>query len=245
MIAEIKGKLNDSRFDKAERLEDALTGNVFGNLRYLPLTKGLKRILKDGIFPQKQAEIFDNIDAEKWDDKIEFWPTYKESEPDILITFDNLVVLIEVKYNSPLSSCDQLERYAELLGFIAEDKEKVLILIADEKEARSIYEENVTNEGLSTLGNIPFGYLTWQKTLDVLNMIKNNGVLDGFEEVIVNDLIELLDLKGFGGFRSFDIGGLSVDKTEMWFFDDSVAVINDFSFLINLTVERGMYYEFG
>ena len=49
MIAEIKGKLSSTGSNLTNRLEDDLTGNFFGNLRYMSFNKGLKLILMQGI----------------------------------------------------------------------------------------------------------------------------------------------------------------------------------------------------
>ena len=40
MIAEIRGKISHTSSNLTERLEDHLTGNVFGSLRYLPFSLG-------------------------------------------------------------------------------------------------------------------------------------------------------------------------------------------------------------
>ena len=51
MIAEIKGKVNKQNTNLTELREDELTGNFFGNMRYIPFAKGLKKILKNAIRP--------------------------------------------------------------------------------------------------------------------------------------------------------------------------------------------------
>jgi hypothetical protein len=45
MIAEIHNKLSATGSNLHDRLEDQLTGNVFGTLRYLPYSQGLHVIL--------------------------------------------------------------------------------------------------------------------------------------------------------------------------------------------------------
>lgn len=45
MIGEIKGKISSTGSNLNDRLEDDLTGNVFGNLRYMSFNHGLKQIL--------------------------------------------------------------------------------------------------------------------------------------------------------------------------------------------------------
>ncbi|WP_179863669.1 hypothetical protein [Bacillus toyonensis] len=45
MIAEIHGKISSDSSNLSERLEDKLTGDIFGSLRYLPYLKGLYQLL--------------------------------------------------------------------------------------------------------------------------------------------------------------------------------------------------------
>ena len=244
MIAEIKGKLNDSRLSEAERLEDELTGNFFGCLRYIPFSKGLKHILKS-IYPPKLAWISDVINIEKWFENTRFWDNKnQEGEPDILLEFDNVVILIEVKYNSGLSSPDQLEKYGELLHRISAGREKILILLAQEREASTIYNSNITDKERSLINDVLFGYMTWQKIYDTLKTLETVCALNQFEQVIINDLINLLNKKGFEGFRSFDIGGLVADSSINWLFDYNTVDTKSFSFSCEQKVERGLYYEF-
>jgi len=239
MIAEIHNK--SGVITKGS--EDELTGNFFGSLRYLSFNKGLKPILKSSIRPQKCAALLERIYEEKWDDRIEFW-LQDTCEPDILISFDDLDMIIEVKYKSGLSSEDQLEKYGDLLIRRSGDKDKVIFLLADDKDAYRIYNENVTNRKKSLLGEIPFGYMTWQNVYDALIELGNCDILNTFDRVIISDLTKLLCKKGFEGFRNFEVGGLTVKSDETWEFDDSFIVINDFSFEIEKNIERGLYYEF-
>ncbi|MEK4246582.1 hypothetical protein MKZ20_14770 [Psychrobacillus sp. FSL K6-2684] len=48
MIAEIRGKISRSGSNLTERLEDNLTGNVFGALRYLPYERGNGKDFDEG-----------------------------------------------------------------------------------------------------------------------------------------------------------------------------------------------------
>ena len=234
MIAEVENKGKWETINS----EDELTGNFFGNLRYLPFNKGLKRILI-GTNPPELGKTFDRIDIEDWADCIHFWKRENEVEPDVLIEFDNTVILIEVKYNSGLSSPDQLVKYGKLLSNFSGERKKILILLALEGNARRIYDEFVE---INKAKDLKFGYITWQKAFDILTNI--NG-LSIYESVIVNDLVKLLNKKGFGGFRNFDVSRNTIDKTEMWTFDCLDNATNEFSFILERSVERNLYYEFG
>jgi hypothetical protein len=68
MIAEIYGKAHK----QTEGSEDELTGNFFGNLRYLSFNVGLKHILQRGLYPNKLADIFDDLDIDSFTDNISY-----------------------------------------------------------------------------------------------------------------------------------------------------------------------------
>ena len=231
MIAEIENK-------ESNNSEDELTGNFFGNLRYISFNKGLKQVLKNCVGSQRLKDVIDNIHAEKWDDKVVFWGRYTEGEPDVLLEFNNAVIVIEVKFNSDLSSSDQLDKYLKLLDNRAGDREKILILLAREGAARNIYNKHMET---GAADNALIGYLSWQKALDALN-IKD---LCPFESVIINDVKKLLEIKGFGDFRNFDVSSMAVDRSEFWSFDCIGSATNEFSFAVKQNVERRLYYEFG
>ena len=59
MIAEIKGKVNMQNTNLTSLREDELTGNFFGNLRYIPFAKGLKKVLRNAIRPTALQSMID------------------------------------------------------------------------------------------------------------------------------------------------------------------------------------------
>ena len=148
LIAEIKGKISNTGSNLNDRLEDNLTGNVFGTLRYISFEKGLKKILIESISPKnsKAIDIIKNINVEGWDSNISFWPYDKEGELDVLLEFDSCIIGIEVKYLSGISSDDgitneiilskneekesiqQLARESRIISKKAVNREKILIL---------------------------------------------------------------------------------------------------------------------
>jgi len=241
MIAEIRNK---GSIDTSIS-EDELTGNLFGNLRYLPFDKGLQCILKNSIQPRLLDTLFDHIDSAEWSGNIDFWRRYDEGEPDVVLTFPNMLILVEVKYNSPLSSPDQLTKYCRLLDRVAGNKKKAIILLAREEDARNIYGENVTDAKRSRLNGIPFGYMTWQSVYDAIVGLVESGNLNQYEAVVLSDLINLLYNKGFEGFRQMTVSDLAIDRENLWAFDDSDTVEGDFSFIFKKSIERGLCYEFG
>lgn len=52
MIAEIHGKISATGSNLSDRLEDKLTGDIFGSLRYLPFELGIGPILSAAQIPE-------------------------------------------------------------------------------------------------------------------------------------------------------------------------------------------------
>jgi len=108
MIADIRGKISRLGSNLTERLEDNLTGNVFDVLRYIPFSPILGEILVNAVYPNSIGEDIRDIQYGFWADKVQFWPYDREGEIDILIEFENMILGIEVKYTSGLSSDDDI-----------------------------------------------------------------------------------------------------------------------------------------
>ena len=98
MIAEINGKISSSGSNWNDRLEDQLTSDVFGALRYIPYNDGLKHIL-DLSKTINQDQIVDdmNIDTKRENqyigDDLLFWDKKSLSndicEPDLIFKLNN------------------------------------------------------------------------------------------------------------------------------------------------------------
>lgn len=257
MIAEIKGRVNTKNTNLTELREDELTGNFFGNMRYIPFTKGMKKVLKNAIRPvepQNLAELqnmIDEIDTYYWNDNIFLWDKVRENgnitEPDVRMDFSTVIIGIEVKYRSGLSSEDreddedisaensrnQLSREARALRLVGADKKKLLLLLADDLACAKII------QGIKIVDGVQLGYLSWQ---EVLIQLKKLTKLNDFEQLVVVDIIELLEKKGFLRFSGFEIDVSDISDKDFWNFN-SPKVMKRFSFEIDIIVEDG-YYEF-
>jgi hypothetical protein len=70
LIAEIEGKISSTGSNLSERLEDKLTGDFFGSLRYIPFNKVTKSILsKTKILKENYTQILDmvnKLDIDYW-----------------------------------------------------------------------------------------------------------------------------------------------------------------------------------
>jgi len=110
-VAEIHGKISETGTNLSERMEDLLTSDIFGCMRYLPAQKALIPLL------QTARSLHGNIltiRGEVIRVRYSFWPWLKLAnripcEPDVVLgleTEENQVhlVLIEAKYYSGLSS---------------------------------------------------------------------------------------------------------------------------------------------
>ncbi len=207
MIAELCGKIENNK-------EDELTGNFFGTLRYTGFEKILQPLLVKCIRPAELANMIKNIRGGYWDDKISFWPYDSPAEIDVLLDFEEILIGIEVKYQSGLSGDDQLEREAEILNRKANYREKILILLAPKETCFKIVTETRRKNIFNDFG-VNLCYISWE---DILNWLKKLSLTD-FDALIADDLIKLLKLKGFESFRSFEVVGELKSSKNLWTFD--------------------------
>lgn len=258
MIAEIKGKVSSYGSNLHDRLEDDLTGNVFGTLRYMSFNHGLKQILIQGIYPKNLSSVIKNIDEEEWSKCIKFWPYDKEGEIDVLIDFNDAMIGIEVKYLSGLSSDDnvnnnsldldetssekdndksinQLSREARIISRLGNNKKKILIFIADGEACREVY-NNVKSRDIIEK-DVELAYVSWQSILHGLESLKIDNV---YEKVIVSDLKDLLIKKGFESFKDF----IFEDRVEDNWYEFGVVKKSSVSFDIKEEIRGELYYEF-
>jgi hypothetical protein len=245
VIAEIKGKISSDGSNLSERLEDQLTSNIFGTLRYIPAEKGLLHILK-------RIKFFSQIEQNKWfaflssiqpnadSCDYNFWVKGQKSEIDLIIEFCKVTIGFEVKYRSALSSADQLEREAFDLLISNKLKEKFLILLGVEPEVNFI--AAITNNEKKLPHQINFGYLSWQDILLSLIEIHKNISLNEFEKLMVKDMIALLRKKKLERFTSFGELGNPVVKKNGFFYLENDNYF--FKLCEEILVTKGLHYEF-
>lgn len=262
MIAEIQGKISSTGSNLNERLEDNLTGNFFGTLRYMSFENGLKKILLQGVTPKNDnvIEIIKNINVEEWSDNISFWPYDKEGEIDVILDFDNCIIGIEVKYLSGISSDDdisndensfedkikedksiqQLARESRIISKKSPNKEKILIFIADQQSCIDVYKD-VTKRNIIEK-DVNLVYISWQNILEIM---KNLQCTNKYEKIIIDDLISLLTKKGFDQFKEFLIEDLIINEA-YYEFGDIKREINKYyiCFFNEKNIEGDLYYEF-
>lgn len=244
MIADIKGKLSRTGHNLNDMLEDNLTGNFFGALRYIPFDLALRNILSSGVYPSKVGDLIAKISADFWSDKIEFWPYDKEGEIDALLNFDDSVIGIEVKYASGLSSDDdidnsslideqsieaeksrnQLSRESRIVSRNGEGKTNILLFIANSDSCRNVYEDVINRNIISN--DVQMAYISWQSILVELGKLK----LDNrYYQVIIDDLISLLTKKGFEIFKDMQVNfDVDIDQEKFYSFYATDSSDSDF-----------------
>lgn len=260
MIAEINGKISKSGSNLNERLEDNLTGNVFGTLRYMSFENGMKQILLRGVTPKnnKLLDIINNINLGSWSENIKFWPYDKEGEIDILLEFENCIIGIEVKYLSGISSDDgisnemntdksdnkesiqQLARESRIISRKGNNKDKILIFIADQQACIDVYNDVIQRDIIEDDVNLV--YISWQS---ILESLKSLHICNEYEKIIINDLVKLLTKKGFEQFKDFLIEDIYIGDEYYDFGDTKTSTYRvDICFSTQEEIKGDLYYEF-
>ena len=216
MIAEIYHKFSTD-------LEDVLTGDFFGAMRYMPFNRGLNQIFKNYAVSEDPQVTHILSNAADDDFNFEFWKRSENGlvEIDGFIPLTSVEIGIEVKYRSGLSGGDQLEKEAQVLDEWCNGKEKLLILIGEAEEAKAIYIENKDKRGFR---DVHLAYLSWQ---DILLGLDQVLISSSYEKKMIEDLKTLLREKGFVSFEGFSIDQPVVDKDICWTMDGNDFVKSD------------------
>lgn len=194
MIAEIYHKFSTD-------LEDVLTGDFFGAMRYMPFNRGLNQIFKNYAVSEDPQVTHILSNAADDDFNFEFWKRSENGlvEIDGFIPLTSVGIGIEVKYRSGLSGGDQLEKEAQVLDEWCNGKEKLLILIGEAEEAKAIY---IENKDKRVFRDVHLAYLSWQ---DILLGLDQVLISSSYEKKMIEDLKTLLREKGFVSFEVFQL----------------------------------------
>lgn len=216
MIAEIYHKFSTD-------LEDVLTGDFFGAMRYMPFNRGLNQIFKNYAVNEDPQVTHILSNAADDDFNFEFWKRSENGlvEIDGFIPLTSVEIGIEVKYRSGLSGGDQLEKEAQVLDEWCNGKEKLLILIGEAEEAKAIY---IENKDKRVFRDVHLAYLSWQ---DILLGLDQVLISSSYEKKMIEDLKTLLREKGFVSFEGFSIDQPVVDKDICWTMDGNDFVKSD------------------
>ena len=216
MIAEIYHKFSTD-------LEDVLTGDFFGAMRYMPFNRGLNQIFKNYVVSEDPQVTHILSNAADDDFNFEFWKRSENGlvEIDGFIPLTSVGIGIEVKYRSGLSGGDQLEKEAQVLDEWCNGKEKLLILIGEAEEAKAIY---IENKDKRVFRDVHLAYLSWH---DILLGLDQVLISSSYEKKMIEDLKTLLREKGFVSFEGFSIDQPVVDKDICWTMDGNDFVKSD------------------
>lgn len=216
MIAEIYHKFSTD-------LEDVLTGDFFGAMRYMPFNRGLNQIFKNYAVSEDPQVTHILSNAADDDFNFEFWKRSENGlvEIDGFIPLTSVGIGIEVKYRSGLSGGDQLEKEAQVLDEWCNGKEKLLILIGEAEEEKAIY---IENKDKRVFRDVHLAYLSWQ---DILLGLDQVLISSSYEKKMIEDLKTLLREKGFVSFEGFSIDQPVVDKDICWTMDGNDFVKSD------------------
>lgn len=216
MIAEIYHKFSTD-------LEDVLTGDFFGVMRYMPFNRGLNQIFKNYAVSEDPQVTHILSNAADDDFNFEFWKRSENGlvEIDGFIPLTSVGIGIEVKYRSGLSGGDQLEKEAQVLDEWCNGKEKLLILIGEAEEAKAIY---IENKDKRVFRDVHLAYLSWQ---DILLGLDQVLISSSYEKKMIEDLKTLLREKGFVSFEGFSIDQPVVDKDICWTMDGNDFIKSD------------------
>jgi hypothetical protein len=209
----LRGKLSRDN----EQIEDILTSNVFGLLKYsvtAPLLKFLSLArTPDGTVPLERVASYGDKVQINW----EFWPYWSiggclPCEPDVVLTLRvagqaPTLVLIEAKLNSGKSRLaddakvpvDQLAREWDNLLAQAQDIEAqpVLVYLTGHFSMPRFEIRESEQEYIEMRGSCPIiAWLSWRDLLPILRRHQENGILDDLVA-----LLERMDLTYFQGIR--------------------------------------------
>jgi len=251
LLAEIHNKITRNSSNLSDRVEDQLTGNFFGSLRYLPFQDGLSKMLytaqfSNEVVSSKWEEALSRLEAYELEYK--FWFRHEKCEIDLLLSSSDILIGIEVKYISGLSSDDeigtevldyresrnQLLRYTVMLEQIAGNRPVYILFLAPFEMMNAVRKTLLTR-----YPNVQLGFMNWQDLHQQLSLIGKEK-LDIGHQLIVEDLKQLLEKKELVRFRGFvsDISSQQV-TSESYQFSEEVIQFNWPSIQI-----KGDYYEY-
>lgn len=260
MLAELRGKISSSGSNLSDRVEDQLTGDFFGSMRYLPYDAGLKKVLVEGTQEQEEVQkLLEETNACAWSDRIKFWPNHDMGELDLLLEFENTLIGIEVKYNSGLSSDDgldystgsvddeseksihQLMRECEIVSKLKlPNQAGVLLYISKEQDCRKVVDDFKRRQ-LKQF-EVILGYVSWES---ILSSVQNLNIENPFGQVVLRDIEHLLTRKGFNRYRNMGLtDGLDVVSVNGFSFPYHASSSFSFAGLGQYSVTEGLHYGY-
>ena len=207
-------------------MEDILTSNVFGLLRYIQPKEGILKYLScaednDGNRPLKYLSSLSEIPQESI--KYEFWPWWEESgcigcEPDLVLSIKipdkkDLLLLVEAKYLSGKSSeadedydtpTDQLAREWDNLRLRARagksDKTPILVYLTAHYAFPKKDIDNAVGEFIEKRPSLAEPIIYWLSWRHLHEVCDNSSTLVHDD---LRDLLNRLNLQFYNGMKPF------------------------------------------
>lgn len=259
MLADIHHKISQSGRNLSDRMEDKLTGDFFGAIRYLPFQNGLRHVLSSARFNDSyiQNDWLQFLKQTKdYEAELSFRPRHQEGEIDLIVRCSHTLIGIEGKYLSGLSSDDQeeeqvidykesrnqLARYSRMLKELSEGQPSYLLFLApfDMMNAvkKSVQDRPIISPSVS------LGFLCWQDVLEALNNL-DTSTLDTGRQLIVNDLQALLLKKNLTRFHGFNLTAMdeTITRTAYTFQSNQLSKKANWTWPAT-NIKEGTHYDF-
>lgn len=220
----------------------------------MPFERGLGALLSHAIQPRALAAPFPLLRTGYWAPQLKLWPYDVEGELDVLIEFEQLIIGIEVKLFSSLSSDDdihnvddvleksknQLARESRILAKMAPTKQKLLLLLAPRSACLAIFEDVQVRRIIEP--SVHFGYVSWQDFLHHATQLQPK--LADYEALIIRDIIELLTRKGFEDFNTMHVDAQPVIREAYFTFKGETITTQAFQFKQTQPIQKEAFYAF-
>jgi hypothetical protein len=217
--AELHGKISRSGSNLSDGLEDLLTSDLFGRLRYLAPQQGLALLLRAArSFETERPGVA--LPGEVTGAAYRFWPPYRRSEPDVAIDLETTggpaVLFVECKYRSGKSGeddptaadtpgrkmSDQLAREFSDLKEEHGASTALLYVTGHRTMPRDELERSALSLGHDGAAFRAQTYwIGWHTVREVLAASLKG--MSGRDALILEDLVALLDHKGFRSFAGW------------------------------------------
>jgi len=221
--AEIRNKVNI--------VEDSLTSKAFGVLDIIDRRIALLPFLRQcGVDIEEDAVQHLTLS---------FWQWQGNTEPDVIIKGDNLLLYIEAKLGSPLGEEQLIKEYID-----GAKKKSLFYLIAITRDALEPECIGSAKQELSKeFDRVNLSWTRWQDLHTLLRKVKGN-LTNGAEIKLVEQLIKLLESQGLRAFDGFDESSTKMSlRPFQSFFENLCLFANEIALRsglrLNRSIERG------
>lgn len=172
--------------------EDSLAAKFFGLLELLPPEIGLRPFLSSIGMPEEKGR--------KW--RMFLWPYFKSREPDVVFEANDAVVIVEVKFGSPLDSRQLIDEYEEGRE---EYKGRALRLVALTHEVNEPQAMDTARSFLDKkYGQGCVRWISWNDMYPLLRRARQTGGVAKAEKELISGMLKVFKRYGIRGFDMFD-----------------------------------------